>query len=117
MVQTTRPWFVCLWPRPCKNADCWQPACVHAEAGEILTDRGGGISGIEPRGASATAKTRRKRGSLLKADGGRIASLKMLPDKLTATAGTCAPNRIGVADGRTDQHGCAARGGWRWRNA
>jgi ABC transporter substrate binding protein len=23
------------WPRPCKNADCWRPACVHADAGEI----------------------------------------------------------------------------------
>src|SRR5258708_31625848 len=42
---------------------------------------------------------------------GRIASLRMLPDKLTARTGTCAPNRIGVADGGTDQHGCAARGG------
>jgi hypothetical protein len=42
----------------------------------------------------------------------RIASLRMLPDKLTARAGTCAPNRIGVADGGTDQHGCAARGGF-----
>jgi hypothetical protein len=59
-------------------------------------------------GASASRSKRRTRGSLLDADGGRIASLRMLPDKLTARTGTWSPNRIGVADGRTDQHGCAA---------
>jgi DNA replication protein DnaC len=62
-------------------------------------------------GASATARTRRSKGSKLDADRGRIASLRMLPDKLTARTGAGAPNRIGVADGGTDQHGCAARGG------
>src|ERR1700687_3010459 len=47
--------------------------------------------------------------SKLDADRGRIASLRMLPDKLTARAGAGAPNRIGVADGGSDQHGRTAR--------
>ena len=39
----------------------------------------------------------------------RIASLKMLPDNLTVRTVAATPNRIGVADGGTDQHGRTTR--------
>ena len=41
---------------------------------------------------------------------GRIASSRMLPDKLPLMTGAASPNRVGGADGGTDQHGRAARG-------
>src|SRR5712675_1599780 len=35
--------------------------------------------------------------------------IKNVTGELTVRSGAAIPNRIGVADGRTDQHGCAAR--------
>jgi hypothetical protein len=40
----------------------------------------------------------------------RIASREMLPDKFPPMSGRASPNRVGGADGGTDQHGRAARG-------
>jgi DNA replication protein DnaC len=62
-------------------------------------------------GASATARTRRTRGSKLDADRGRIASPRMLLNKFSPMIGAASPNRVGVADGGKNQHGRAARGG------
>ncbi|MEA2793401.1 MAG: hypothetical protein QOI87_781 [Bradyrhizobium sp.] len=62
-------------------------------------------------GASATAKTRRPKGSKLDADAGRIASPRMLLDNFSPMTGVASPNRFDVVDGGKDQHGCAARGG------
>jgi DNA replication protein DnaC len=62
-------------------------------------------------GASATAKTRRSKGSLLDADRGRIASPGMLLDNFPPMTGAATSNRVGVVDGGKDQHGRAARGG------
>jgi DNA replication protein DnaC len=61
--------------------------------------------------ASANPSKRRKVGSLLDADPGRIASLGMLLNKFSPMTGAASPNRIGVADGGTNQHGRSARGG------
>jgi DNA replication protein DnaC len=61
-------------------------------------------------GASATARTRRSRGSKLDADRGRIASRGMLLKKSPPMTGTALPNRLGGAHGGNDQHGRAARG-------
>jgi DNA replication protein DnaC len=61
-------------------------------------------------GASANRSKRKKGGSLLDADPGRIASRGMLPDKFPPMSGRASPNRVGGADGGTDQHGRAARG-------
>lgn len=45
----------------------------------------------------------------------RIASLRMLPEKYPPSLGGGTPNRIGVADGGTDQHGRTARDyGYGW---
>jgi hypothetical protein len=49
---------------------------------------------------SATAKPRRAKAHCL---------IKNVTGELTVRIGAAIPNRIGVADGRTDQHGCAAR--------
>ena len=62
-------------------------------------------------GASATARTRRTRGSKLDAGRGRIASPRMLLNKFSPMIGAASPNRVGVADGGKNQHGRAARGG------
>ena len=59
--------------------------------------------------ASATARTRGRRGSKLDADQGSHCLIKNVTGELTVRIGAAIPNRIGVADGRTDQHGCAAR--------
>ena len=40
----------------------------------------------------------------------RIASSRMLPEKSALMTGAASPNRFGGGDGRTAQHGCAARG-------
>jgi DNA replication protein DnaC len=61
-------------------------------------------------GASATARTRRSRGSKLDADRGRIASSKMLPDNFLVVTGVVPPNQFGGPHGEEDQHGRAARG-------
>jgi DNA replication protein DnaC len=61
-------------------------------------------------GASATAKTRRSKGSLLDADRGRIASPGMLLEKFPSMIGAAPPNRLGGAHGGNYQHGRAARG-------
>ena len=52
-------------------------------------------------GASATAKTRRSRGSKLDADRGRIASPGMLPEKCPPMIGAASPNWVGGAHGGT----------------
>jgi DNA replication protein DnaC len=62
-------------------------------------------------GASANRSKRRKVGSLLDADPGRIASPRMLLNKFPPMTGAASPNLVGVADGWKDQHGRAARGG------
>src|SRR5262245_3502525 len=62
-------------------------------------------------GASASAKTRRSRGSKLDADQGRIASLGMLLNKFSPMTVAASPNRVGVVDGGKNQHGRTARGG------
>jgi DNA replication protein DnaC len=61
-------------------------------------------------GASATARARRSKGSLLDADKGRIASPGMLLKKFPLMIGAAPPNRVGGAHGGKDQHGRAARG-------
>jgi DNA replication protein DnaC len=61
-------------------------------------------------GASATAKTRRSKGSLLDADSGRIASPGMLLKNFPPMIGAAPPNRVGGAHGGNYQHGRAARG-------
>jgi len=61
-------------------------------------------------GASANRSKRRKGGSLLDADPGRIASPGMLLNKFPPMTGAAAPNRVGVVDGGKDQHGRTARG-------
>jgi DNA replication protein DnaC len=62
-------------------------------------------------GASANRSKRKKGGSLLDADPGRIASPGMLLDKFPPMTGAATSNRVGVVDGGKDQHGRAARGG------
>ena len=49
-------------------------------------------------------------GALVRAFDPRIASRGMLPDKFPPMSGRASPNRVGGADGGTDQHGRAARG-------
>jgi len=61
-------------------------------------------------GATATARTRRQRGSKLDADRGRIASPGMLLEKFPPMIGAALPNRLGGAHGRNHQHGRASRG-------
>jgi DNA replication protein DnaC len=60
-------------------------------------------------GATATARTRRQRGSKLDADRGRIASPGMLLEKFPPMIGAALPNRLGGAHGRNHQHGRASR--------
>ena len=62
-------------------------------------------------GASATARTRRSKGSLLDADKGRIASPRMLLDNFSLMTGAGSPNRFGGLYGGKDQYERAARGG------
>jgi DNA replication protein DnaC len=62
-------------------------------------------------GASANRSKRKKGGSLLDADPGRIASSGMLLDKFRPMTRAASPNRVGVVDGGKNQHGRAARGG------
>ena len=60
--------------------------------------------------ASATSRTRRSKGSRLDADGGRIASSRMLPEDSAPMTGAASPNQVGGANGKRDQHGRSARG-------
>jgi DNA replication protein DnaC len=60
--------------------------------------------------ASANPSKRRKVGSLLDADPGRIASPGMLLEKFPSMIGAAPPNRLGGAHGGNYQHGRAARG-------
>src|ERR1700675_1351942 len=62
-------------------------------------------------GAGANRSKRKKGGSLLDADPGRIASPGMLLDKFSPMTGAASPNRVGVVDGGTNQHGRTARSG------
>ena len=61
-----------------------------------------------PTSSDGASATRSVRGSLLDADRGRIASPRMLLDKFSPMTGETSPNRFGVVNGETNQHGRAA---------